>query len=111
MDFSRDSFKSRLGELGSRPCQQQRLSLRTSSRDVYSMRCVSDFPISTLRWFNRAQWQTTDRCVTEIALSPAAINLKQFRDLSAARALVLDEARRIALPELRRRSHHLCSGM
>jgi hypothetical protein len=72
------------------------------------MRCVSDFPISTLRWFNRAQWQTTVRCVTEIALSPAAINLKQCRDLSAARALVLDEARRIAaniakLPELVKR--------
>jgi hypothetical protein len=46
------------------------------------MHCVSDFPISTLRWFNRAQWQTTDRCLTEIALSPAAVNLKQCRDLN-----------------------------
>ena len=40
----------------------------------------------------RAQWETTDRSVTALALSPAAINLKQCRDLSAARALVLDVA-------------------
>ena len=75
------------------------------------MLCVSDFPISTLRWFNRAQWQTTDCCVTEIALSLAAINLKQCRDLSAARAPAHDEAPRIAaniakLPELVKRPQY-----
>jgi hypothetical protein len=40
------------------------------------MRCVSDFLTSTLRWFNRAQWQMTDRSVTALGVSPAAINLK-----------------------------------
>jgi hypothetical protein len=90
--FPGNRFISTFGELGSWPCQEQRLSIRTSLLDVCSMRCVSDFPTSTLHWFNRAQWETTDRSVTALALSPAAINLKQCRDLSAARALVLENA-------------------
>ena len=90
--FPGNRFISTFGELGSWPCQEQRLSIRTSLLDVCSMRCVSDFPTSTLHWFNRAQWETTDRSVTALALSPAAINLKQCRDLSAALGFALSKA-------------------
>ena len=40
----------------------------------------------------RSVGDRTDRSVIALALSPAAINLKQCRDLSAARALVLENA-------------------